>query len=160
MAAKPRKRIQFKFWLDLFKPEESYLSEVATWLMEQGEFVRTIRDGIRLIYDMRFQKDYRSLEELFPDIRERLRVAASAPVASGGGQSDLAREIAEQIVLMGGSQYQMKSVIPTAGKPKEITSPVFAIPAFEDEDEPVMLVRKNTTNDASNNFITALRGMQ
>ncbi|MBA3868607.1 MAG: hypothetical protein H0X30_05600 [Anaerolineae bacterium] len=106
-----RKRKQFKFWLDLLKPQEKYLADVVAWLTEQGEFVRSIRDGLRLIYDLRFQKDTCSLLEMFPDIRERLQVSTAAPIAGGGGgQSELAKEIAAQIILQGGTPgYLMQS---------------------------------------------------
>jgi hypothetical protein len=123
-----RQRKQFKFWLNVLNPQEKYLADVIQWLTEQGEFVRSIRDGIRLIYDLRFQRNTESLLELFPDIRERLQVQTTAPSGGAGGQSDLAREIAAQIVLMSGNNgYLMQSAAAPASTGKQIAPPVAEI---------------------------------
>lgn len=181
MPAK-RKRKQFKFWLNVLHPQEKYLADVIQWLTEQGEFVRSIRDGLRLIYDLRFQKDHASLLELFPDIRERLQVQPAPPV-SGGGQSELAKEIAAQIVLMNGNTgYLMQSsnllqpapplpnseatgtIISNLYKPptgKQLAAPKFALPSFEEDpdDQPTILIKKSTNTDSGANLIAALRSM-
>ncbi|MEP6987919.1 MAG: hypothetical protein ABI970_20120, partial [Chloroflexota bacterium] len=88
MSTTPRQRKQFKFWLNILNSQEKYLADVIQWLTEQGEFVRSIRDGIRLIYDLRFQRSNESLLELFPDIRERLQVQLT-PDGDSCGQGDL-----------------------------------------------------------------------
>lgn len=73
-----RFRPRFTFWLDLYKADEATLAEVIYVLKRERTFVSTIRDGIRLICDLRAgQAD--SLFELFPWVKEML-VQSAAPV--------------------------------------------------------------------------------
>ena len=159
-----RRRKQFKFWLNVLHPQEKYLADVIQWLTEQGEFVRSVRDGLRLIYDLRFQKDHASLLELFPDIRDRLSIP-TPPITGGGGQSELAKEIAAQIILMNGNTgYLMQSgsgsAQPAMTTGRQLTAPKFDLPSFEDDsDEPTVLVRASTSTDSAANLIAALRSM-
>lgn len=64
MAAK-RFRLKFTFWLDLSKGDECELAEQIDILKQQRRFVETIRDGIRLIVDLRAGRTDR-LFALFP----------------------------------------------------------------------------------------------
>src|SRR5687768_6376800 len=75
--AQERKRIQFKFWLDIVKDDEYTLAEQALHLKNKRGFSRTIRDALRLILDLRAgQVDV--LFELFPWVKEKLQQPASA----------------------------------------------------------------------------------
>ena len=46
---KERFRLQFKFWLDVNKPDEYALAEIIAELKENKTFSKAIRDGIRLV---------------------------------------------------------------------------------------------------------------
>ena len=155
-------RKRFEFWLNDQRQEDWLVYELIGKLKKptkgQGQFTRAIREGIRLWTSLRDgQVDV--LLELFPWVREAL--TKSAPVASvgGAGGSDLAKEIAAQIILQGGTTgFLMQSAATPTGK--QITAPKFEIPNFEDDDQPTVIVRASSNTDSSLNFVTALRSMQ
>ena len=67
-----RFRLRFTFWLDLQKNDEAALAETVEILKQNRSFVATIRDGIRLICDLRAGQT-EVLFELFPWVREALQ---------------------------------------------------------------------------------------
>lgn len=64
-------RKRFVFWLDIQREDENRLAEIIENLKERRSFVKTIRDGIRLIVDLR-QGNTDVLFELFPWLQDRL----------------------------------------------------------------------------------------
>lgn len=48
-----RYRSQFKFWLDVNKPDEQALAALCEDLKRRGLYTKTIRDGINLVDDLR-----------------------------------------------------------------------------------------------------------
>jgi len=64
-------RKRFVFWLDIQREDENYLAETIENLKERRSFAKTIRDGIRLIVDLR-QGNTDVLAELFPWLQDRL----------------------------------------------------------------------------------------
>ncbi|MEO8613066.1 MAG: hypothetical protein ABI690_34555 [Chloroflexota bacterium] len=93
-----RFRLRFPFWLDMKKPEEAILADQIEILKNQRSFAPTVRDGIRLIVDLRAGQLV-VLFELFPWIAEALEPPAQPH------NSDLERQIADlkQIILQQGS---------------------------------------------------------
>jgi len=84
VAAK-RFRLKFMFWLDLTKDDEYELAEQIDMLKQQRRFVETIRDGIRLVVDLRAGRTER-LFAMFPWL--------SAEVGAGaGGNQELQQEL-------------------------------------------------------------------
>ncbi|MFP4320839.1 MAG: hypothetical protein ACLFTK_00145 [Anaerolineales bacterium] len=72
-AVKPKSyRRQFRFWLDAAKSDERDLIEYIYKLVETRQFAATIRDGLRLLRDLRARKTD-VLQELFPWIDEHYR---------------------------------------------------------------------------------------
>ena len=69
MAA-TRFRLGFKFWLNLENPQENELADEIENLKQKRTFARTIREGIRLICDLRRGRT-EVLEELFPWVLEQ-----------------------------------------------------------------------------------------
>ncbi len=65
-------RLKFMFWLDTTKTEEDALIEQIEVLKQERLFAKTIRDGIRLICDLRAGQTV-VLFELFPWVREALQ---------------------------------------------------------------------------------------
>jgi hypothetical protein len=78
VAAK-RFRLKFMFWLDLTKDDEYELAEQIDILKQQRRFVETIRDGIRLVVDLRAGRTER-LFAMFPWL------AAEVGTGAGGNQ--------------------------------------------------------------------------
>src|SRR5690554_6622378 len=64
MAGK-RFRLKFMFWLDMNKSDEAELAEEIEILKERRLFSETLRDGIRLICDLRAGRTDR-LFSMFP----------------------------------------------------------------------------------------------
>jgi hypothetical protein len=65
-----RARIRQVFWVDLNKPEQAWLAERIVELKSQKSFARTVREGIRLVCDLR-QGKTDVLRELFPWVLEQ-----------------------------------------------------------------------------------------
>lgn len=61
-------RLMFRFWLDMFKSEEAAIADQVEILKNKRSFTQTIRDGIRLVCDLRNGK-LDVLFELFPWVR-------------------------------------------------------------------------------------------
>ena len=135
-----RFRQRFNFWLDLNKTNDAILAHEIHDLKQCKQFSQTIRDGIRLIVDLR-RGNTDVLCELFPLIEERLRQGHSGEV----------------IAILD----EMKSLLGSNGNgvgqwnPPQIATPVFdLIPtakAIENEHERKKLAVKNTL-DALNDF--------
>ena len=77
-----RFRLRFTFWLDMHKPDEAALAEVIDTLKQNRSFASAIRDGIRLIADLRAGRTD-ALFELFPWVKDTLQPAPSAPIEQG-----------------------------------------------------------------------------
>jgi hypothetical protein len=152
-------RKRFNFWLDDKRSEDWQINELIVTLKRAGQFTRAIREGLRLWVDLR-AGNTAVLYELFPFISEKFSTPAVAPVIGAGG-SELAKEIAAQIVLMGGTPgYMMQAVEPAGQGPKPLKAPSFAMPIHEDDNEPTVIIRASTNSDSSMNLVTALRNMQ
>lgn len=82
MEKRDKGRTRQVFWLDYAKPDESDLAEYIDQLKAQRKFVTTIKQGLRLIRDLR-EGRVDVLIELFPHLRERLqRPDVGTPVDS------------------------------------------------------------------------------
>lgn len=135
-----RLRQRFNFWLDLNKTDDAILAHEIQDLKKCRQFSQTIRDGIRLIVDLR-RGNTSVLCELFPLIEERLRQGHSGEVIA------MLDEMKSLLDGNGNGAGQWNS--------SQITTPVFdSIPVakiVENEDEKKKLSIKNTL-DAINDF--------
>jgi hypothetical protein len=64
-----RYRSQFKFWLDVNKPDEEALAALCEDLKARGLYTKTIRDGISLVDDLRHGR-LDVLFALYPWVKE------------------------------------------------------------------------------------------
>src|SRR5512145_1846952 len=69
---KKRFRIRFVFWLDLEKQDENQIAEQIEVLKQERSFAKVVRDGIRLVCDLRAGRTD-VLLELFPWVTERFQ---------------------------------------------------------------------------------------
>ena len=74
-----RFRLRFTFWLDLHKADEAQLAKTIDGLKQERSFASTIRDGIRLVCDLRAGR-LDVLCELFPWVQEALQPVPAASV--------------------------------------------------------------------------------
>lgn len=65
-------RMRFAFWLDDTRPDESDLISYIDELKQARRFASTIRDGLRLMRDLR-AGNVAVLLQLFPDIKGRFQ---------------------------------------------------------------------------------------
>ena len=84
-----RFRLRFTFWLDMHKSDEAELAETIDLLKLNRSFAATIRDGIRLVADLRAGRT-EALFELFPWVKDTLQTVPAAP-AEQGLQQQIAR---------------------------------------------------------------------
>ncbi|MBA3867555.1 MAG: hypothetical protein H0X30_00220 [Anaerolineae bacterium] len=127
-----RKRIEF--WLDENKPNEQWLLDNIPMLKSKWVFSRCMREGLELLIHFRaWSIKAADVYELLVDLREGNldKLLAMFPHLrakfDGGrvGENELAKEIAAQIILQGGSGgYLMKSA--TMITPKPLPAPPIA----------------------------------
>lgn len=147
MAAK-RFRLKFMFWLDLTKDDEYELAEQIETLKQQRRFVETIRDGIRLVVDLRAGRTDR-LFAMFPWL-----------VGEIDRQADANRQTIQQEF---DRLWSALASQPIGGEARAGLRP-FSGSSFSpppDEDDEVELQVKAAQNGASGkNFLSSLMNLQ
>ena len=78
---KPRFRLRFTFWLDLFKSDERELADHIEELKEKRQFAPSIREGLRLLWSLR-EKRVDVLEKLFPWIADHYHAQYAESIAN------------------------------------------------------------------------------
>lgn len=150
-------RYKLEFWLDARKDDELVLLETIDQLKQQRSFTATLRDGIRLIVDLRAGR-LDVLFELFPFTKERLN---TTPPTSG----DLERrldELQRLIVAQGGITAPPPNypAMKPAGAPKALNVPTVTLPHFDDDDGETIVLKKGNNSEAGLNFLAAAFGLQ
>jgi hypothetical protein len=150
-----RFRLRQVFWLDMNNDDEAALADTIDELKRQRSFVRTVRDGIRLICDLR-QGRVDVLFELFPWVRAEF-LAGIQP-----SETPTERAISEQLKRLETLMLQQGNMpiqLADHGGPKAMNVPQFDPPAFDDDEDTVVLKRDTTTNSAQN-FINSMLNLQ
>lgn len=128
-----RFRLRFTFWLDLNKPDENLIAEMVADLKASKLFAKTIRDGIRLICDLRAGR-LGVLFELFPWVREEMEQGrVQQPITAIEAQLARLEKLMEQnggVVVDANPQI----LTPTSGS-KPLVAPTFAMPQFDDNED-------------------------
>lgn len=155
-----RYRLRFTFWLDMLKPDELVLADQVELLKNERSFASAIRDGLRLIVDLRKGKTD-VLFELFPWVKNELYKPVVIPQDNA---LSLHLKRLEELI-----QHQA-AFIPDKPKqattndlrgPKPIAVPQFALPTFDDdEDLETVVVSRDTSTNASLNFINSMLNLQ
>lgn len=96
MAKKQRFRLRFVFWLDMLDNVEQQLADYVEELKAQRTFAKTIRDGLRLIRDLRAGK-VDVLFELFPWVKAEFAAGAMPKNEPDPSGSDKVQRELEQI---------------------------------------------------------------
>lgn len=147
-------RYRFPFWLDTNKDEERLLMELIGELKRKRRFAKVVRDGIRLVVDLR-EGRIEVLTELFPWITERL---SNAPVKVTENNDRLHREIADlkKVIL---EQRTVPEDAPLVAAPvlKSVQKAQTPAPA----DLPTLKVSKaRGDSSAASNFLHSIVGLQ
>jgi hypothetical protein len=149
-------RGRFTFWLDYGKDDELLLADTIDELKQQRSFVRTVRDGIRLICDLR-QGRVEVLFELFPWVRAEF-LAGIQP-----SETPTERAISEQLKRLETLMLQQGNMpiqMPDHSGPKPMNVPQFDPPAFDDDDDDTVVLKRDTTTNSAQNFINSMLNLQ
>src|SRR5690606_20159236 len=143
-----RFRLKFMFWLDMNKSDEAALAEEIESLKEQRLFAETLRDGIRLICDLRAGRTDR-LFAMFPWLAAE--IDRKAQVENMAIQQELDRlwgAIPSQPVA-NGTRHGLQSFSSSSSAP------------LPEDDDHVELQVKAAKNGASGkNFLSSLMSLQ
>jgi hypothetical protein len=174
MNVKPY-RPMYRFWLDFTKPSEKAIADKIENLKNSRSFTSVIRDGIRLICDLRDGK-LDILFELFPWVRaeflEYMRdttqiVSLAPPTMIQQSPTDeklqvQLKRIEALLVQQQGKQAISGELQTVMRDPKQLGAPQFAAPSFDEEDDDLLSVKKDTSSDkrSTQNFIKSLMSLQ
>ena len=109
-------RLMYRFWLDMEKPDEEFIADKIEWLKNTRQFTATIRNGIRLICDLK-QGKYDVLFELFPHLKNQLN---PNPPAKSNGVGELKHEFdrLERLILQQSNESDKGNGLkPVIGQP-------------------------------------------
>lgn len=154
-----RKKIRINFWLDTSREEEASVAAMIYHLKYGGYgspgriFTKTIRDGIRLIWDLR-QGKTDVLFELFPWIKSELSPRTLEEGTNRLADTPILVEKLERLEQLLSEQFH-----PSSGNPKALSAPQFADPIDEDDDDLIQL-RPVVNANASQNLIKSLMQLQ
>jgi hypothetical protein len=148
--ASNRYRLRFTFWLDMVKPEEHALADNIELLKNEKSFAKTVRDGIRLIIDLRNGKTD-TLFELFPWVKDKLLQGAPEQ-----NSLHLQLERLERLIM------QSKDTLhtPSIQSPKTLNVPKFDLPTFDDDDLDTVVLTKDVSSQSAQNFINSMLALQ
>jgi len=165
----PAKRFRLRqvFWLDVNKPDEETLADTINDLKRQRAFTATVRDGIRLICDLR-RGSLDVLFELFPWVRAEfldymqacLRRQALQPDTAAAEQR-LEQQLArlEQLLLQQASAPAGPRLIEALGP---LAVPKAVGPVSDEDDAALVTVTKAKVDGAhiAQNFIRSMMALQ
>ena len=143
-------RLRFTFWLDMKKPDEESIAETIASLKNQRSFVSTVREGIRLVTDLRAGR-LDVLFELFPWVRAEFleymqNLQPTQPIEEKAIQKRL--DSLEKLLLQQGN-------LPfehTPSGPKSLTKPTALDQVGNDYDQ-IVLRKAKSDGTSSKNFL-------
>lgn len=159
MAA-DRFRLQYKFWLDMKKPDEEALAEVIDELKQERTYTRVVRDGIRLVVDLwRGRVDV--LLALFPWVEDHFYQRFKEQHVADNDAIAQQLQRLEKLLVEQGNQ----PIAPVAsGGPKPLNAPRVASPKPNDDADDVALLkasmRKDMSTDSAENFLKSMMNLQ
>jgi hypothetical protein len=137
------------------------LADQIEMLKNERAFVRTIRDGIRLIMDLRNGRT-EVLFELFPWLKNELSQPVTTIISTSpddGLQHQLER--LEQLILQQGAipiDIPMQAQRTQESGPKALSVPQFSVPDPDDDD--TVILKCDTSTSSAMNFINSMLNLQ
>jgi len=155
-----RQRLRFTFWLDYLKPDENELIQIIENLKKSREFTKSVRDGIRLIWDLS-QGHTDVLKELFPWVKDALSEQNKNTSGNGGyilpkGTQDALQaqlKHMEKLIMQQGNTASNATV--NIHKPHHVTQELTLNDLPELESKPAAKSNENS----SQNLLNALSGL-
>lgn len=141
------KRKRIDIWLDIEKEDERLLLGMIDTLKKKRSFVSTVRDGIRLMVDLR-AGNLNVLYELFPWTQIPLH-----PIPPGISDDLLQNKIQPSHESASQGRAALSGPQPLQGGGRPVEAPHFD----DDDDEELVVLKPLTTNvDAGKNFLMGL----
>ena len=143
-------REKFSFWLNLDKDEEFLLADQIFELKQERSFVATIRDGLRLIGDLRAGR-LDMLLALFPWVEEAFyqRFVGQKTGSDYALREQLAK--LERLLIEQGN-----TPVSTHNVPKPLAIPIIVDPIPDDADDVELTIRKAASDGRSTrNFLNS-----
>jgi hypothetical protein len=161
-----RDRRRFSFWLDFNREDDLLVGSLIDDLKrsKRGGFIGAVRDGIRIVHDLRAGR-LDALLELYPWVADKLDEKRNKESKGGddlGEKLDRLEQLLLQSEAPGGL---LMSARQNTGGPKSMTMPSFDLPPLDDEDDAETIVIEKSKADgtqAAKNFLAsmgALNGM-
>lgn len=168
-----KNRLRFNFWLNMDNEHEESIADNIELLKNKRSFTSAIRDGLRLIVDLRNGK-LDVLFELFPFVKLEVLDYMKDVNPDNKSNDDIKQQIArlEQLILsqdrlsstpvmkpLGGLQPLSNGMgINQIGGMKSIQAPVFD----DDSDDDLLVVEKDTSSNknVALNFIHSMQALQ
>ncbi len=144
----PRHTRKYQFRND--HPTDQHVEDILNFWKTGKQEITNLRKAVALYYALE-QGDLPILFEVFPQYK-----AQFAPNTAEALEQFMQILQQQQQVI----QPKQESQSAGQGGPKQIAAPNFAMPVFEDDDEPTVLIRASTNTDSSMNFVAALRNIQ
>jgi hypothetical protein len=147
--------------LNLIDPAENLIAERIETLKADRTFAKTVRDGIRLICDLRAGK-LEVLLELFPWVKTELSSAqphkTNSEVELHSQLARLEMLLTEQISGLQLSSIPLQTV--SAGGPRTLNAPKFELPRFDDDENDTVVVQRDTRTNSALNFLNSMLRLQ
>ena len=145
---KTRKRREEKFWLDHNNPAELEVYRLIRMLKKERAYVAAVRDGIRLVCDLRAGR-LDVLFELFPWVRAEFLEYMQALQPPGDHALKKRLDSLETLLLQQGN-------IPIGTGPKKLLVPPVAPTEDDDFDDALLVIRQATSErESARNFLDA-----
>ena len=155
--------MRYDFQLNVAKDDELAVAEQIANLKTQGLYSKTVRDGIRLVSDLR-EGNLDVLFELFPWVRaEFLEYVASAQPQKSDTEINIQKQLAriEELLANGEAAMPAPKIANGVGGPKAMNVPPIPAPDFAD-DAVELVVKKSASSgkQAAENFLAAAFALQ
>jgi len=137
----PRHTRKYQFRND--HPMDQHAEDILNFWKSGKQEITNLRKAVALYYALE-QGDLPALFDAFPQYKTQF-----AP--------NTAQALEQFMQIL--QRQQIMPAAPVAG-PKQNESPKLAMPIFEDDDEPTLLIHTNTSTDSTLNFVAALHSMQ
>ena len=155
-----RFRERFSFWLNLVDDNDFEVAEQISELKRNRSFTKTIRDGIRLICDLRKGR-VDVLFQLFPWVKAEFLAGIQTQETAGEKALRQQLERLEKLLLEQGNTPIPMPQLPASTGPKALDAPRFDLPAFDDEDDlETILLQPDTRTDSAANFLNSVLNLQ
>ncbi len=153
-------RWRMTFWLDDENERDYEVGQAIVSLKAQRKFVSTIRDGVRLIMDLRAGRTG-VLFELFPHLESTLKPTAAPPPDNGKLEREIA-DLKRLITEQGGiaappAGYPVMKPSGSGIQPLKGANAV-QFPTFEDDDTDTVIIRRDPNAGAAilSNFMNSV----